>query len=131
MLVFVKNKHGENLMPCKQSKARKLLKQNKAKIINYEPFTIQLIYGSSGYKQDVDIGVDLGAKHIGIAIQSENKVIAKGEIELRQDVKSLLETRKVYRKSRRQRKTRYRKPRFLNRVSSKKKVGYHLAYQVG
>jgi len=43
MLVFVKNKHGENLMPCKPSKSRKLLKQNKAKIVNYEPFTIFLI----------------------------------------------------------------------------------------
>lgn len=41
MLVFVKNKHGENLMPCKPSKARKLLKQKKAKIISYKPFTIQ------------------------------------------------------------------------------------------
>ena len=80
------NKHGENLMPCKPSKARKLLKQNKAKIVNYEPFTIELLYGSSGYKQAVDIGVDLGAKHIGIAIQSENKVITKGEIELRSDI---------------------------------------------
>ena len=121
MLVFVINKHGESLMPCKQSKARKLLRDKKAKIINYEPFTIQLLHGSSGYKQDVDIGVDLGARHIGIAIQSENKVIAKGEIELRQDVKSLLETRRQYRRNRRYRKTRYRPARFLNRVSSKKK----------
>ena len=121
MLVFVKNKHGENLMPCKPSKARKLLKQNKAKIINYEPFTIELLYGSSGYKQPINLGVDLGAKHIGIAITSKNNVLAKGEIELRQDVKSLLETRKIYRKSRRNRKTRYRPARFLNRVSFKKK----------
>ena len=45
MLVFVKNKHGKNLMPCKPSKARKLLKQKKAKIISYKPFTIQLLYG--------------------------------------------------------------------------------------
>lgn len=119
MLVFVKNKHGENLMPCKPSKARKLLKQNKAKIINYEPFTIQLLHGSSGHKQDVDIGIDLGAKHIGLAMQSENKIIAKGEIELRQDVKSLLETRRQYRRGRRYRKTRYRKPRFDNRKKSK------------
>ena len=118
MLVFVKNKHGENLMPCKPSKARKLLKQNKAKIINYEPFTIQLLHGSSGHKQDVDIGVDLGAKHIGIAIQSKNKVITKGEIELRSDVKSNIDTRRQYRRSRRQRKTRYRKPRFDNRKRS-------------
>jgi len=115
MLVFVKNKHGEKLMPCKPSKARKLLKQNKAKIVQYEPFTIQLLYGSSGYKQPVDIGIDLGAKHVGVAIQSGNKVISKGEIELRNDIKSNIDTRRIYRKSRRNRKTRYRKPRFDNR----------------
>lgn len=121
MIVFTINKHGESLMPCKPSKARKLLRDRKAKIINYKPFTIQLLYGSSGYKQPINLGIDLGAKHIGIAITSKNNVLAKGEIELRQDVKSLLETRKIYRRSRRNRKTRYRPTRFLNRVSSKKK----------
>lgn len=121
MLVFVINKHGEKLMPCKQSKARKLLRDKKAKIIKHNPFTIQLLHGSSGYKQPINLGIDLGAKHIGVAITSQNNVLVKGEIELRQDVKSLLETRKIYRKSRRNRKTRYRPARFLNRVSSKKK----------
>lgn len=121
MLVFVINQHGETLMPCQPRKSRILLKQQKAKIIKYEPFTIQLIYGSSGYKQPVDMGVDLGAKHIGIAFTSEDKILSKGEIQLRQDVKSNLETRKIYRRSRRNRKTRYRKARFLNRVSTKKK----------
>ena len=94
MLVFVKNKHGENLMPCKPSKARKLLKQKKAKIISYKPFTIQLLYGSSGYKQPVILGVDLGSKHIGIAVTSEDKVLTKGEIELRNDVKKNLDIRR-------------------------------------
>ena len=121
MLVFTINKHGERLMPCKPSKARKLLRDRKAKIIKHNPFTIQLLYGSSGYKQPINLGIDLGAKHIGVAITSKNNVLAKGEIELRQDVKSLLETRKIYRRSRRNRKTRYRPTRFLNRVSSKKK----------
>lgn len=121
MLVFVKDKSGEALMPCKPSKARKLIKQKKAKIIDYKPFTIQLLYGSSGYKQKVNIGVDLGARHLGLAVTTKNKVLAKGEIELRQDVKSLLLTRASYRSSRRNRKTRYRKPRFLNRTKSKKK----------
>ena len=121
MIVFVINKHGKNLMPCKPSKARKLLKKEKAKIISYKPFTIQLLYGSRGYKQDINLGIDLGAKNIGLAITTKDKVLAKGEIELRQDVSSLLETRKIYRRSRRNRKTRYREPRFLNRVSSKKK----------
>lgn len=120
MLVFVINKHGERLMPCKPSKARKLLRDRKAKIIKHNPFTIQLLYGSSGYKQPINLGIDLGAKHIGVAITSKNNVLAKGEIELRQDIKSSLETRKIYRRSRRNRKTRYRPTRFLNRVSSKK-----------
>lgn len=121
MLVFTINKNGEKLMPCKPSKARKLLRDNKAKVVNHKPFTIQLLYGSSGYKQNINLGIDLGAKHIGVAITTEDKVLAKGEIELRDDVSSLLETRKVYRRSRRDRKTRYREPRFLNRTKSKKK----------
>ncbi len=121
MIVFIINKHGEKLMPCKPSKARKLLKKEKAKIISYKPFTIQLLYGSRGHKQDVNIGIDLGAKNIGVAITTKDKVLAKGEIELRQDVSSLIEARRAYRSGRRHRKTRYREPRFLNRTKSKKK----------
>lgn len=120
MIVFVKNMHGEALMPCKPQRARKLLKDKKAKIISYKPFTIQLLYGSSGYKQEVHLGVDLGAKHIGLAIVSEDKVLAKGEIELRSDTKSLLDKRRSYRENRRYRKTRYRQARFLNRRNKQK-----------
>ena len=108
-------------MPCKPSKARKLIKQNKAKIIDYKPFTIQLLYGSYGYKQKINLGIDLGARYIGVAVTTNNKVLDKGEIELRQDVKTLLITKASYRCSRRHRKTRYRKPRFLNMIKSKKK----------
>lgn len=115
MLVFVLNKHGEPLMPCKPRKARILLKEKKAKIVSYEPFTIQLLYGSSGYKQETTIGIDTGAKNIGIAIKSQNKIIAKGEIELRGDIKFNLTIRRQYRRSRRYRKTRYRQARFQNR----------------
>ena len=120
MKVFVLNKNDKPLMPCSCCRARKLLKNKKAKIISYKPFTIQLIYGSSGYTQEVNVGVDLGAKYIGVAVQSQNKVITKGTIELRSDIESNLETRHTYRRSRRNRKTRYRKARFLNRVSNKK-----------
>lgn len=102
-------------MPCSQRKARLLLKQKKAKIVGYKPFTIQLRYTTGEAKQEVTIGIDEGARHVGIAIVSQNKVLAKGEIELRQDVHSLLLTRAQYRRSRRCRKTRYRKARFLNR----------------
>ena len=115
MRVFVKNMKGQALMPCSQRKARLLLKQNKAKIVGYKPFTIQLYYTTGEAKQEITIGIDEGTKHIGIAIISQNKVLAKGEVELRQDVHSLLLTRAQYRRSRRCRKTRYRKARFLNR----------------
>ena len=120
MRVFVKNKDNKSLMPCKPSKARTLLKADKAEIIDYKPFTIRLKHGSSGYTQKTTIGVDTGMKHIGVAITiNDRKVIAKGEIELRQDVKSTIETRRIYRRSRRTRKTRYRKPRFQNRTRKK------------
>ena len=118
--VFVINKHGKALMPCKPRTARKLLTQRKAKPIKKEPFTIQLLYGSTGYKQDVSLGIDSGQRHIGIAVTSQDKVLFQGEVELRQDVKKLLDKRRTYRRSRRNRKTRYREARFLNRVSKKK-----------
>jgi hypothetical protein len=113
------NQHGEALMPCKPKKARLLLREKKAKIVKYEPFTIQLLYGSSGYKQPVEVGVDLGAKTTGIAVVSEDKVLAKGEVELRQDVKQNLTRCRTYRRSRRNRKTRYRPARFDHRKKEK------------
>ncbi|WP_242222338.1 RNA-guided endonuclease IscB [Bacillus cereus group sp. BfR-BA-01380] len=121
MRVFVKNLRGVPLMPCSPRKARLLLKQGKAKIIGYTPFTIQLQYATGEAVQPVTIGVDSGAKHIGIAITTEDKVLAKGTTELRQDVKDNLTLRATLRRGRRQRKTRYRKARFLNR---KKKEGW-------
>ena len=108
-------------MPCTQRKARLLLKQGKAKIISYKPFTIQLTYATGEAKQAIHVGIDEGARHVGIAITSQDKVFAKGEVELRQDVHSLLTSRAMYRRDRRNRKTRYRKPRFLNR---KRKEGW-------
>lgn len=65
MLVYVLNKNRKPLMPCKPQKARKLLRNGKAKVIRREPFTIQLLYGSSGYRQHVTLGVDAGSKHKG------------------------------------------------------------------
>lgn len=120
MRVFVLNMRGEPLMPCSQRKARILLKENKAKIYKYNPFTIQLCYVTGEAKQCCNIGVDTGSKYIGLAITSESKVFFKGVIELRQDVKFNLDTRRIYRRDRRNRKTRYRKARFLNRKRNDK-----------
>lgn len=120
MRVFVFNMRGVPLMPCTQRKARILLKEGKAVIYKYNPFTIKLTHATGENTQDCHVGIDTGAKHVGVAITSEGKVLFKGEIELRQDVKSNLDTRRIYRRSRRNRKTRYRQPRFLNRRKADK-----------
>ena len=73
MLVYVLNQHGKPLMPCSSRKARILLKNGKAKVVKREPFTIQLLYGSSGYKQEVSLGVDAGSKTIGVSATTDNK----------------------------------------------------------
>jgi len=120
MLVYVLNQDGRPLMPCKSSKARKLLKQNRVKVVKIEPFTIQLLYGSSGYKQEINLGVDAGSKIIGLSASTDKKELYSAEVQLRNDIVDLLSTRRQNRKTRRSR-LRYRKPRFLNRVKSKKK----------
>jgi len=114
ILVFVLNKHGKQLMPCTAGKARRLLKQGKAKIVSLTPFTIQLPYGSSGYKQDITLGIDAGYKTVGYSAVTASRELIAGELELRTDIKRLLEKRRAYRRDRRNRKW-HRKPRFVNR----------------
>lgn len=118
--VFVKNIKGEALMPCPNRKARFLLKEGKAKVFKYKPFTIQMTVPTGETKQEIHLGIDTGAIHIGIAATSKNKVLAKGEIELRDDIHKNMESRSILRGSRRNRKTRYRQARFLNRKKNDK-----------
>ncbi len=115
MVVYVLNKQGKPLMPCHPAKARILLKQGKAKVVQRTPFTIQLLYGSSGYKQPIVLGVDSGYSHIGLSAITQKKEVYSAEVQLRTDIVKLLSERREYRRARRHRKTRYRKPRFLNR----------------
>ncbi|ADI00319.1 RNA-guided endonuclease IscB [Salisediminibacterium selenitireducens] len=119
MFVYVLNKNGQPLMPCKPRKARLLLNEKKAKVVKQTPFTIQLLYGSSGYKQPVSLGVDAGTKHIGFSAPTEKDVLFEGDVQLRTDIQDKLATRRQYRRSRRSRKTRYRQPRFDNRKKEK------------
>jgi len=121
ILVYVLNKDSKPLMPCKASKARKLLKSNKAKVINRTPFTIQLLYGSSGYKQPMILGVDTGSKNIGLSVTTNKQELFSAEVLLRDDIVEKLSTRREIRQNKRNRKTRYRQPRFNNRIKSKKK----------
>ena len=71
MRVFVINQHGEALMPCKPRKARILLREGKAKVVSRSPFTLQLKYGSTGYKQDLTLGVDTGHNEVGCCVHEK------------------------------------------------------------
>lgn len=120
-MVYVLNEKGQPLMPTnRHGKVRHLLKEGKAKVIKRCPFTIQLLYSSTNYMQSITLGVDAGSKHIGLSATTETKELYASNIELRNDIVKLLSVRRQNRKTRRNRKTRYRKARFNNRISTKK-----------
>ena len=134
-MVYVLSKTGQPLMPTENhAKVRILLKQGKAKVVRRCPFTIQLLYSSTNYTQKVTLGVDSGSKHIGLSATTKDKVLFESDVELRNDIVDLLSSRRELRSSRRNRKLRYRKPRFNNRRRSdgwlapsvKQKVDTHI-----
>ena len=119
-MVYVISQNGQPLMPTENhAKVRILLKNKKAKVIKRCPFTIQLAYDSTNYTQDITLGVDSGSKHIGLSATTRSKVLFESDVELRNDIVDLLSSRRELRRSRRNRKTRYRKPRFNNRKRGK------------
>ena len=120
-MVYVLNIDGQPLMPTdRHGKVRHLLKDGRAEVVKCCPFTIRLLYDSTHYTQDIVLGVDAGSKHIGLSATTETKELYASDVELRNDIVDLISTRRQNRRSRRNRKIRYRKARFQNRVSGKK-----------
>lgn len=121
-MVYVINYDGNPLMPCTNVIARLLLKQGKAKVKRKTPFTIKLLYQSTNYTQNLTLGVDTGSKKIGSAVITDNgNIVYLSQIEIRNDIADKMKQRSKYRRNRRNRKTRYRKARWLNRKNSIKK----------
>ena len=120
---YVVDYNGTPLSPTKESKAWYMIRKGKATLIRKYPMTIRLfrvIPDNEICNDEVRCGLDDGSLHTGIAIVQKgkkyNKVLLKGTIEHRNDVKKLMETRRGYRHNRRYNK-RYRKERFSNRTS--------------
>jgi len=84
------------------------------------PFAIQLVHGSTGYKQDLTLGVDTGHNEVGLSVVSETKEVFSAVAKMRNDLSKKRDTRRIYRRQKRN-KLRYRKPRFLNRAASRRK----------
>ena len=110
-------------MPTERfGKVRRLLKEGKAKVVRREPFTIKLLYEpETDVVQECYCGVDTGSKHVGVAVVGNDKVLYQSQTELRNDIKIKMDRRRIFRRNRRSRKTRYRKCRFLNRRNSTRK----------
>lgn len=121
-MIYVKNKDGKAIMPSERGgRIGYLLRHGKAHVVSRVPFVVQLDYDSTTYTQDVNLGIDAGSKHIGVSASSEKKEMLAAQVELRSDIVKLLSTRRELRRTRRNRKTRYREVRFDNR---KKKDGW-------
>lgn len=101
-------------MPTTPRKARILLAQGRAKIVGRDPFTIQLLYATRGYTQQVTFGVDAGYKTIGYSAVSEKAELVGGEMKLLDGVSEPIRERHTFRRTRRNR-LRHRAPRFDNR----------------
>ncbi|MFQ5979605.1 MAG: RNA-guided endonuclease IscB [Candidatus Heimdallarchaeota archaeon] len=117
--VYVLNMRGQPLMPTTPRKARKLVTTSKVTVIRRLPFTIQLHYATGEAKQKIELGIDAGYSKVGFSATTANQEVIGGELELRKDVSQNLTQRRQYRRTRRNRLW-YRKPRFNNRVASKK-----------
>lgn len=118
-MVYVISQDGKPLMPCSNTIARLLLKQGKAKVKRREPFTIKLTYETTSYTQDLTLGVDTGSGTIGTAVSKNNgDIVYISEIIVRNDITDKMTQRAKYRRNRRNRKTRYRKAKWLNRANS-------------
>ncbi len=117
--VYVINQNGRPLMPCKPSKARKLLRDGRAKVKCRSPFTIRLLWDCEEQTQEVVVGVDKGSHKTGFSCVGKEEILLSGEIEHRQDVSDKLVNRRANRRKRRSRKW-YRPKRFNNRASSRR-----------
>jgi len=121
--VFVLDTKGKQLDMCNAGQARRLLKAGLAAVYKRYPFTIILKREVTDPKlQTYQLKLDPGSKKTGLAIvnQETGEVVFAAEIEHRGEfIKSRLDSRRAVRRSRRARKTRYRKPRFNNRTKPK------------
>ncbi|MGV9379256.1 RNA-guided endonuclease IscB [Nonomuraea sp. NPDC003707] len=121
--VFVLDKHGQPLQPCTPARARRLLKSGRAVVARHTPFVIRIKDRSSADSQvaGVELGIDPGSKHTGIAVFTAVAGERRGRFALQLDhrgaqIRKTLQQRAAYRRRRRSANLRYRAPRFLNRT---------------
>jgi 5-methylcytosine-specific restriction endonuclease McrA len=118
--VFVLDTRYRPLDPIHQAQARQLLRNKKAAVYRRFPFTIILKESlPESPVSPLRLKLDPGAKSTGIALVNDTtgQVVFAAELKHRGfAIRDALTNRRQLRRGRRTRKTRYRKPRFLNRT---------------
>jgi len=121
--VFVLDTLHRPLDPVHPGRARTLVSSGKAAVFRRSPFTIILNREvQEPITQPLRLKLDPGSKTTGIAIVNDvsGEVVWAAELTHRGGkIKEDLDSRRGVRRSRRQRNTRYRKARFLNRRKPK------------
>lgn len=121
--VLVLDHQRRPLMPCTPARARLLLKQKKAAVLRRYPFTLILREARpTANVQPLRLKIDPGSRTSGLAVTNDTtgEVLWAAELTHRgEQVHQALQKRAAARRGRRQRHTRYRKPRFLNRRQPK------------
>jgi hypothetical protein len=119
-VVYVLAPDRTPLMPCSAVIARLLLKEGKAKVIRRTPFTIKLVdFPATTSIQPLTLGVDTGSSVLASAVADEaGTIVYLSEVQIRNDIAVTIKARAALRRTRRQRKTRYRPARWLNRGNS-------------
>jgi hypothetical protein len=114
-MVYLISKAGKPLMPTKRhGKVRRLIKEGLAKVVTVKPFTIQLLYLTTEFKQPISFGIDSGYQRIGFSALTQKEELLSGEVHMLEGQSERIKERSSYRRQRRAR-LRYRKPKFSNR----------------
>lgn len=116
--VFVIDAQKRPLTPIHPGFARRLLKQKQAALYRKFPFTLILKESRPDLiTPNLKIKIDPGSRVTGFAILNGAQVVWAAELTHRgQAIKDALLSRRQLRRGRRNRHTRYRQPRFLNRT---------------
>jgi 5-methylcytosine-specific restriction endonuclease McrA len=121
--VFVLDTDFIPLEPLHPARARQLLRNRKAAIFRRFPLTIILKESRpESAVTPLRLKIDPGAKHTGMALVNDvtGEVVFAAELKHRGfAIRDALTSRRQLRRGRRARKTRYRAPRFLNRIRPK------------
>ena len=115
---------GIPLMPVSPYRARILVDKGRATVYCRNPYTIQMLDRKTGDTQPIELKMDTGYQHIGLSICTEKKELVSVQFDLLTDETERHNDCRKYRRSRRNRKTRYRKPRFNNRKGLIAKDGF-------